>query len=597
MAVRPHVMPVPPALTEAEHDLARWEDDGGLVHEPLPDPQAGQWLRIGAALSDRLPELAERDGVMVICEAQTRSGAPAAFFPTEATLEIDRVLFAPLLPSSIDPTRVGDEANYPIAWGAFTHEAAHVAHSRWSVPSSLRGTASETAAHLLEESRAERAHLARRPADRGYLRAALRALVVGDFGSNVPSGRWQVAAAAALVLARRDAGVLGAEESRPVEKAVVNVLGRGLLDALTVIWKAAHETDDDDEQTMMQHAKAWCRALGANPTRPEPVPDLAAGELAELVKAIGEVVATIAASGAAEARDQHVTQETSGGHREPKAGRATETAKGVFAPGGLPYVPPGMKAGEWSPVSGTRPPTGTEKVAANRLARDLRAAAFREPTATAILSEVPPGRLNMRQAFIRQAQQAAGVPVTAPPWTRTVRRPSPTPPLRVGIAVDVSASMRAATAPMASAAWIIAKAAALIDPTSLTATVAYDTSVTAIIPPGRVPHRVTEFSAMGFGHSLAEAIDSLVGGLDLLSPGTGRLCVVASDGRYRSTEATRAAQRVAALRRAGCAVLWLAFAPEPRPLPGARLVELADPAKAATAIGKAAVAALVTTGR
>ncbi|MER6359117.1 hypothetical protein ABT186_46940 [Streptomyces sp. NPDC001634] len=115
-----HVLTAPPAVTETELDLARWEDDGGPAVEPRPGPQAPHWLRIAAALGERLPELAEREDVIVTCEHGTRSGAPAAFYPVTAQLEIDAGLFAPLYPATIDPTRVGDEENYPVAWGAFT---------------------------------------------------------------------------------------------------------------------------------------------------------------------------------------------------------------------------------------------------------------------------------------------------------------------------------------------------------------------------------------------------------------------------------------------------------------------------------------------
>ncbi|MFG2398456.1 VWA domain-containing protein [Streptomyces lydicus] len=130
---------------------------------------------------------------------------------------------------------------------------------------------------------------------------------------------------------------------------------------------------------------------------------------------------------------------------------------------------------------------------------------------------------------------------------------------RVGIAVDVSGSMDAATNPIASAAGIVAKAAALTDPDSRCATVAYDEAITAITAPGRTPGRVTQCSARGLGHSLAEATDALSSGLGLAQPGAGRLLVVASDGLYAPHEADRAAERITALRQAGCAVLWLAL--------------------------------------
>lgn len=201
----------------------------------------------------------------------------------------------------------------------------------------------------------------------------------------------------------------------------------------------------------------------------------------------------------------------------------------------------------------------------------------------------------MRGALARDAQRAAGAVPTAQPWINTVRRHSPTPPLRLGVAVDVSGSMGAATAPIASAAWILAQAAAATDPHSRTATVAYDYRLAAITRPGRAPAQVSDFAATGGGHDLAGAIDALDGGLELTRPGTGRLLVIASDGYYFGDEAAEAAARITRLARHGCAVLWLAFAPDPAVLPGAHLVQLTDPAAAITEIGKAAAAALSAT--
>ncbi|MFE0276030.1 VWA domain-containing protein [Streptomyces sp. NPDC058992] len=595
-----HVQHTPPALTESEQSLARWEDDGGPAFEPRPGTQAGQWLRIAAALGDRLPELAGREDVIVTCEHGTRSGAPAAFFPVTAQLEIDAGLFAPLNPATIDPTRVGDEENYPVAWGAFTHEAAHAAHSAWTTPPPLRGTALDAVAQLLEESRAEYAHLGRRPGDRRFLRAAVHTLVM-DFTHQAPADRWQAAAAAGLILARRDAGILDPEETAPLEQMVGGILGHDLLATLAGIWTAAHATADEDEQAMLGHAAAWCRALGVDPAGPEPAPDPTAqsGELADVIgKVVGAVAADEAAQSAAQVRIEaaRTARTRAKAAQAAHARQAAQTAEKVFAPGARPFTPDSQreraKGRASSPVTGTRAPTPAEKAAAGHLARALRAAAYRERTVTVTASAAPPGRLNMRGALARDAQKAAGAIPTAQPWIRTQRRHAPTPPLRVGIAVDVSGSMHAAAAPIASAAWIVAKAAALTDPDSRSATIAYRRFLTAITMPGRTPTRVTEFDADGGGHSLAEAIDALTAGLDLTTPGAGRLLVIASDGYYRPQEAASATERITALRTAGCAVLWLAFEPDPRPLPGTTLLELADPAQAATEIGKAAAAAL-----
>ncbi|WP_338672607.1 hypothetical protein V1460_06190 [Streptomyces sp. SCSIO 30461] len=599
-----HVLLAPPAPTDAELAHARWEDDGGPAHEPRPGPQTGHWLRIAAALTTRLPELTGREDVIVTCETQTRSGAPASFFPARAALEIDRALFAPLHPTAIDPTRPGDEHNYPVAWGAFTHEAAHAAHSRWTTPPPLRGTALDAAAQMLEESRAERAHLARRPADRTFLRSALHTLVLADFTAQTPGDAWQAGLAAALILARRDAEILDPDETLPVQQAVSGILGPHRLDTLQTIWTAAHTTADEDTQSMLEHARAWCQALGAAPDKPEPAPDARCGHIGELAEAIGNATARVTANEAAQREAQARATATRTARTRAKAAQAAHareaarTAQKVFAPGARPFTPDSQRGkGQRlsSPVTGTRPPTPAEKAAAGQLARVLRAAAFRERTITVTASAAPPGRLSMRGALARDAQKAAGAMPTAQPWIRTQRRQGPTPPLRVGIAVDVSGSMQAAAAPIASAAWIVAKAAALTDPDSRTATIAYRRSLTAITMPGRAPTTVTEFDAAGGGHSLAEATDALTAALDLTTPGAGRLLVIASDGYYRPAEAATAAERVTALRAAGCAVLWLAFDPDPRPLPGTTLLELTDPAQAAAVIGKAATRALATT--
>ncbi|MER8162133.1 VWA domain-containing protein [Streptomyces sp. NPDC094472] len=594
-----HVQHQPPALSEAGWAQARWEDDGGPLFEPSSAAQAGQWVRIAVALTERLPELADRKDVIVTCQHGTRSGAPGAFYPTTAELEIDAALFAPLPPATITPERRGDEERYPAAWGVLVHEAAHAAHSIWTTPPNLRGTALDRAAQLLEESRAEHAHLTRRPADRPFLRSAVNTLILADITAQTPSNRWQAAQAAGLILARRDAGILDPDETEPLEQAVTSILGPDLLDTLTQIWTAAHATADDDAPGMLDHAHAWCQALGTPATGPEPTGGGPGGEIAE---AIGKVTVRVQANEAAQTAAQARVAAARAARAEAKAAQAAherqavKTAERVFSPGARPFTPGKPRKGNTpSPVTGTRLPTAGEKAAAGQLARALRAAAYRERTTTHTASAAPPGRLNMRQALAREAQKAAGATPTATPWTRTLRRPNPTPPLRVGIAVDVSGSMNAAADPIASAAWILAKATALTDPDSRTATVAYDRALTAITAPGRAPTKVTRFEARGLGHRLAEAIDALCAGLALTQPGTGRLLVIASDGYYHPDEANRAAQRITTLKDAGCAVLWLAFAPDPCPLPGATPLELTHPAQAITAIAKAATTALTTT--
>ncbi len=597
MPAHAHVHHAPPAVSETELATARWEDDGGPAIEPTTTSNTGQWLRISAALTGRLPDIAGREDLIVTCEPGTRSGAPAAFYPTRAMVEIDTAIFAPHHPATLHPNRHGDEERYPAAWGAFVHEAAHAAHSMWDLPPAVRGTALDSAAQILEESRAEHAHLARRPADRRFLRACVGTLVMSNFTTGSLTTAWQAAWAAGLILARRDAGILDPDETEPVEQAVTSILGEDLLTTLTSIWKAAHTTGDHDGPVMLRHARAWCTALGVDLDRPEP-PPMPGGDENVLGEAVGKVVGHVTANEALQAAIT-VAAAARAKQKAVKAvheRQAAQIAARVFSRGGRPFTPGATnRSGTASPVTGTRPPSGAEKAAAGQLARALRAAAYRERVPTVTASAAPPGRLNMRGALARDAQKAAGATPTAQPWTHTHRRQMPSPPLRVGIAVDVSGSMNAAATPIASAAWILAKAAALTDPDSRTATIAYDLSLTAITQPGRNPSQVTEFTARGIGHNLAETIDALAAGLDLTTPGRGRLLVIASDGYYTPQETAKAAHRVRGLNDAGCAVLWLAFAPDPTPLPGTTPLQLTDPARATTAIAKAATAAITTT--
>ncbi|WP_199550358.1 VWA domain-containing protein [Streptomyces sp. N35] len=584
-----HIQYAPPPLTEDELATARWDDDGGPPYTPTPAAHAAQWLRISAELSDRLPDLAGRDDVIVTCQRGTRSGAPAAFYPNTASIEIDAEIFAPHSAPSIRPAALGDEERYPAAWGAFVHEAAHAAHSKWSVPPPLRGTAVDQAAQLLEESRAEHAHLSRRPGDRDFLRACVNGLIMENITADTPADAWHAAYAAGLILARRDAGVLDVDEVEPVERTVTHILGEDLLTTLTQIWTAAHATGDDDEQAMLTHAEAWCTALGVRSSSPPPIGSgQGAGKLAE---AIGETVGQVAANTRVQQQATQARRKRTQGKaaRAAQARTAAATAKQVFGPAGLPNPRARQRT---SPITGSRMPTGAEKTAAGLLARALRQAAYRERVTTITTSAAPPGRLNMRQALARDAQRAAGSTPTALPWTTARHQQNPSPPLRVGIAVDVSGSMQAATAPIASAAWILAKATALTDPRSAAATIAFDQQLTAITRPGHTPTRVTTFRATGLGHRLDATLDALSAGLDLTRPGAGRLLVIASDGYFAREEALSAAGRIKDLAQAGCAVLWLAFEPDPYPLPHATVLELTDPAQAISAVATAATQAL-----
>ncbi|MFE7510616.1 hypothetical protein ACFU8I_05220 [Streptomyces sp. NPDC057540] len=590
-----HHVQYPATAPDDEADLARWDDDGAPPAQPRSSPDA--WLRVGAELGDRLVALSGRQDLLVTCRPGTRSGAPAAFFPALGEVEFDAGLFAPLQAHEIHPRIVGDEERYPAAWGVFVHEAAHAAHSVWTPPAGADPRVVE-AAFLLEESRAEGAHLTRRPTDRTYLRTSARTLVMPDIAHPTLQGIEHAASVAALILGRRDVGILDAGETRAVADLCETVLGADLLATLTRVWTAAHQCADHDATTMLAHAQEWCDALDiAAPALPVPenLVDLLSG-------AVGVVMDSTAATDAADLAEQTAANNAMAAQskaqaqdRAQRAGqrrKAAATAKSVFNARGT-VSPDGTPAPRSNPVTGTRRPTAAEQSAASRLSRALRAAAYRERTVERTTSPTPPGRLNMRAALARDAQRAAGSVPTAETFTHTRRRNSPTPPLRVGIAVDVSGSMRAACAPVASAAWIVARAAALTDPDSLTATIAYDRHLTALTrPTHRAPERVTTFEANGGAHNLGDAIDALDHGLALSLPGAGRLLVIVTDAQYTSDETAAAVTRVKQLTTAGCAVLQLTLTARSRHLPGTTLLHLPKPSSAPAAIATAATDAI-----
>jgi hypothetical protein len=519
-------------------------------------------------------------------------GAPGCFIPDLASVELDGVHLGQH-PATCDPARPSDRDRYPALWGVLVHEAAHARHSAWKPPAHA-DPAHAQAADLLEESRVEAAHLRWRPADRRWLRAAVSQLILADFtpapgGPSTPPGTsprasmtpWDAARAAALLLARAETRILDREETAQLAITVINVLGAGRLSALADLWHQAHAATDDDPETMLDLGRLWCDVVGVDPDRPVPSPEDESAGTSPLADAIAVTLDAVAAADAPPPPrlDQDKTKQRRDERDTRK--RAGHTARRVFSP------QPGK-------ITRSRPPTPSEQTAARRLARLLRAAAYRERVTTTTTSATPPGRLRMRGALAADAQRAAGATPTAEPFTRTHRRHIPAPPLRIAIACDVSRSMKPLAAPVASAAWILARAASHI-PDAHSASVSFGQQVRPITYPGHTPARVAVFTASDYAHEFVDALDALDAldaALDLTRPGAIRLLVIVSDGFFEDHQRQIGQQRITRLTGTGCAVLWLALGTTVAPMNGTHLVTLTDPADAATTIGKAATRAL-----
>lgn len=554
---------------------------------PTAPPTATGWDALSAAFTEEAPPIADRDDLVVTIAPGAAHGHPAVFLPHRAAIELDGTSFG-VDPHTACPDRASDRARYAGTWGAFVHECAHAQHSRWQPPA-MTNPAVVEAALLLEESRIEAAQVRRRPDDRHWLRASASEIVIGDNGgttaaAQIPPTPYAAAHNASLLLARVDSGILEADECAPVATVIESILGTDTLDKLRGIWQRAHTVADHDTATMLELGLQWLDIVGPDPhTDPDPSSPLSA--------AITDAVTNISNAVAADPLpvDPAAAADTAQRQAKRAARRATAQARRVFGNG--------TSSGRSTSAHTTRAPLPREQSAARVLARALNNAARRERATVTTTSALPPGRLRMRGALARQAQRAAGAIPTAEPFTRTTRTAVPVPPLRVGIACDVSGSMDAFAEPVASAAWIIARAAELATMPAATATVTFGASVAPITYPGTAPARVTRFSCPDVLHVIDTAIEALDGALDLSRPENTRLLVIISDGYYDGPRRDRAQQLLNRLRAAGCAVLWLApdTSTAPKPLDGANVHLISNPAATAQAIGRAITTAVRTT--
>jgi len=551
---------------------------------PATPPATAGWDTLSAALTGEAPVLAERDDLIVTIAPGAGQGHPAVFFPARAAIELDGTHLG-VDPATVRPDRQSDRNRYAATWGALTHECAHARHSGWNPPP-IADPAVVEVAMLLEESRIEAAHIRRRPDDRHWLRASATAFVIGDSGGPNAAAAlamtdYTAAYTAALVLGRVDGGILDPAECTPVRSVVTRVLGRATLAKLRTIWRAAHRVADDDGAAMLELAQRWLDLIGRDPhADPQPGSALSGAVEATVAKVAAAVTANPAPPDPAEVA---AAQAQAAAAQQARAG---ETARKVF----------GTRAESATATHGAqRAPTEAERTAARVLARALSTAAARERAVTTTTSIIPPGRLRMRAIVARDAQRAAGAIPTAEPFTRAVRRAVPVPPLRLGIGCDISGSMGAYADPVASAAWILARAAQLATlPGAATATLTFSRLVKPVTYPGIAPARVTEFRPGGSWEAIDEAIEALDGALGLSRPENCRLLVIISDGKFRDDPRARGQQYLNRLRASGCAVLWLAPNDTSTPLAGATVHTLSDPTATATAIARAATTAVRT---
>lgn len=206
----------------------------------------------------------------------------------------------------------------------------------------------------------------------------------------------------------------------------------------------------------------------------------------------------------------------------------------------------------------TRPPTPEDHNLASSLVVTFRKARWRAPSKTRVTSKTPPGRLSSRAAVTVAAQRSMGIPVTAEPFRQTVRKRVEGPPPIVGMACDISGSMKESAAPMAQIIWASSRAVPRAG--GKFAAVSFGSSVKSLVLPGSKPNQVPVINAIADDHKAFEAISALTGGLNLLGNTDGvKILIISSDGIWSKQEKEKSVALLKRLEKYGVHVFWIPF--------------------------------------
>ena len=226
------------------------------------------WLRTGAQIGSLVNDWSFRTDLVVNLGDSTVSGAPAAFNPKSAEVEVNtKIAFGEIAPADIgDLTKRINQLAHPVATGAIFHEALHARFSRWSIEQAQAELTRDefNALFNLEEGRIEAFGIRVNPKNKVFLRASALNIVVADLENQVAKIT-NVAGASflsALTLARVDAGVLDASDVEPVVPIVEKFLGADVVEKLRAIWIQFQAHDNHADATLLYDlAREWVKVI------------------------------------------------------------------------------------------------------------------------------------------------------------------------------------------------------------------------------------------------------------------------------------------------------------------------------------------------
>ena len=601
-----------------------------------------EWLGVGAQIGRMVNAWAFRED-LVVNLGKTTIGAPAAFNPASAEIEIDTdCAFFGFEPSEIgDLSKRSTQLEFAMASGAILHEALHARFTRWSLPKAVEDLSPRDlkAMHTLEEGRIESWGIRVMPDNRIMLRACAMEIVIGDIDSyeDQLSSVDGAAFMSALTLARVDAGVLEMSDIEPIVPIIESILGEDNIERLRSVWLRFQAHDQHAlAEPLYDLAKEWNQILddikvekgesgdegqgqgeGTEQvlvSKPGESGDSAsegegegAGGVGEVLQAIKDAVQemrdAVVISNRIEIDDAIEEEEWKQQVAEQEAEASEKQNHRAISEAVFYGKGDGEKEEQKSrsTLVETRQPQSRERVAAVQVSRLLAKAKYRERSQTEVQSILPPGRLRTRALVQGQALKSKGMNQQVPAWRATKRKHTDDPTLSVGVMVDISASMRRAMEPMAITAWVMSEAVHRVQ--GKCAMVYYGNDVFPTLKPGQRLNDVKVYSATDSTEKFSKAFKALDGGMNLLHGDGARLLVVVSDGYYAGEERAYAKQWLQQCDRNGVAVVWLTFddgknAQWTTKGTNAQVVCIADgdPTTAATIIGKAAASALEKVG-
>jgi hypothetical protein len=542
-----------------------------------------EWLRVCAQIGRQVNDWSWRSDLAVYGGEDSAEGrAVAAYYAQISEIELNiPKAFGEATPADLvgDFTKRETHYDFPMVAGILFHEALHARHTNWDtddISTKLDNTEGQ-AFMLLEESRIEAKGVAERPENRLFLRTSALEMALEEVNEKslkeLGSDLWQTAHLAGLSIARVDSGVLEVSDISDIYKVVVEILGKELLDELRKVWIEFQSLGVPQVERAVELAKKWVELL--RQADPEGEPDSGnafaepqegedegegEGELSETMQKLVGQLSESALSTEVSASQAVADQQTKEKWDEESKARQSEAKKNNERKQSAREVFHKQHNQEGGNGSGSRirerrQPTGSERASAVQIANALEKSKYRERSVHIRKTEIPQGKLVMRNAIQNKAMEAQGKRGELPSWKSKTRKHTDDPTLKLGIMVDISGSMGGAMEAMGQTAWIMSEAGRRIQ--AETAVIYYGSGIFPTLKRGQRLSEVTIYTAPDGTEKFAEAWEALDGELGLTFTDGVRMLVIVSDGQYTPSQTERAKQILAECRANGVAVLWI----------------------------------------